>query len=118
MPARDWQIRIDDTLDAIESIRLYVADMDVAAFCADQRTIGAVVRNPTIIGEAAMHVPDIVVQAHPEIPWIEMRAVRNIVVHEYFGVSNRILWDTVRLDLPPLVGPLQNLVDNDAGWTE
>lgn len=114
MPARDWQVRVQDILDAIESIQIYVAGMDLAAFCADQRTVDAVVRNLTIIGEAAVHAPDEVVQAHPEVPWIEMRAVRNIVVHEYFGVSNRILWDTVQYDLPALTGPLQNLLSNDA----
>jgi uncharacterized protein with HEPN domain len=43
----------------------------------------------------------------PDVPWAEMRAMRNLVVHEYFGVSDRILWDTVRANLPSLVAPLK-----------
>ncbi len=115
MPARDWRLRIQDIFEAVESIRRYVDGMDFAAFANDQRTIDAVLRNLTIIGEAATHVPDDIVQAHPEIPWAEMRAVRNIVVHEYFGVSNRILWDTSQVNLPTVVEPLRKLIELDEG---
>ena len=47
-----------------------------------------------IIGEAARHVPDEVAVAHPELPWAEMRAMRNVVVHEYFGVTLETRWKT------------------------
>ena len=63
-----------------------------------------------VIGEAAKHIPDEVVVAHPEIPWPEMRAMRNIVVHEYFGVTNETLWKTAREDLPPLSEVLTRLL--------
>ena len=43
-------------------------------------------------GEAATHVPEEVVLAHPEIPWRDMRDMRNFVVHEYFGISDKIIW--------------------------
>jgi len=52
-------------------------------------------------------------RAHPGVPWAEMRAMRNLVVHEYFGVSNRILWDTVQVNLPQLVAPLQTILGSD-----
>ena len=83
--------------------------MEFDSFARDRRTVDAVVRNLTIIGEATARIPKTVVTAHPEIPWAEMGAMRNLVVHEYFGVSDRIVWDTVQLDLPPLVEPLQAL---------
>jgi len=47
-----------------------------------------------IIGEAARHVPDDVAAAHPELPWAEMRAMRNVLVHAYFDVTNETLWKT------------------------
>jgi uncharacterized protein with HEPN domain len=53
--------------------------------------LDAVSRCFGIIGEAVVHVPEEVISAHPEIPWAEMRAMRNIVVHEYFGVTNETL---------------------------
>jgi uncharacterized protein with HEPN domain len=51
-----------------------------------------------------------VVAAHGEIPWAEMRALRNIVVLEYFGVTNETLWKTAREDLPAIIEPLRNLL--------
>jgi uncharacterized protein with HEPN domain len=107
MPPREWRFRIHDLLDAIESIRAYTEGMDFTAFRNDRKTVDAVVRNLTIIGEAAARVPEKAVRAYPDVPWAEMRAMRNLVVHEYFGVSDRILWDTVRANLPSLVAPLK-----------
>ena len=54
--------------------------MDLAAFVADDLTLDAVSRCFGIIGEAATHIPKEVIAAHPEIPWAEMRAMRNVVV--------------------------------------
>jgi len=49
-------------------------------------------------------------EAHPEIPWAAMRGMRNIVVHEYFGVTRETLWKTAREDLPSIVEPLNRLL--------
>jgi uncharacterized protein with HEPN domain len=46
-----------------------------------------------------------------EIPWADMRDMRNAVIHEYFGINKQILWDTIQTDLPPLVAPLQALLN-------
>lgn len=109
MPPRDWRFRVQDMLHAIESIMSYTQGMDFEAFERDQRTVDAVVRNIIVVGEAATRIPDEVVLATPDIPWADMRAMRSFVVHEYFGVSARILWDTVQANLPPLVEPLRRL---------
>lgn len=53
--------------------------------------------------------------ATPDIPWEDMRAMRNFVVHEYFGVNDTILWDTVRRDLPDLEEPLTRLLNSGLG---
>jgi uncharacterized protein with HEPN domain len=53
--------------------------------------------------------------AAPDIPWEDMRAMRNFVVHEYFGVNDAILWDTVRRDLPDLEEPLIRLLNSGSG---
>ena len=109
MPPRDWRLRIVDILDAIAVIQEYTAGMDYAAFVRDRKTVDAVLRNITIIGEAAGYVPEDVMAAHPEIPWREMHDMRNVVVHAYFGVNNDILWDTIKINLPPLVEPLRKM---------
>ena len=102
MPHRRWDIRIHDILASIEKIQKYTDNMDVKAFRNDPKTVDAVVRNLEIIGEAARHVPDEIVEEHTEIPWREMRDMRNLLSHEYFGVNSdpdqiSNLFDSVRL---------------------
>ena len=83
MPHRSWELRISDIIEAIENVLEYSKGMTFEQFVADRKTIDAVVRNFIIIGEATSHLPEEFIKRHPDIPWREMR---NIVVHEYFGV--------------------------------
>lgn len=110
MPPRDWTLRIEDILAAIEKIERYTAGMTAEAFRGDEKTVDAVVRNLMIVGEAAQHIPPEVLERAPQIAWADMRGMRNIVVHEYFGVSLDILWETAKVDLPPLVPLLRSLL--------
>jgi uncharacterized protein with HEPN domain len=68
------------------------------------------VRNFEIIGEAAAHLPKDIAADHPEIPWQDMRDMRNVLSHEYFGVNERIVWETFQNDLRPLVPLLKDLL--------
>ena len=110
MPHRDWQIRIHDILSAIEKISTYVDGMSFEDFESDRKTVDAVVRNFIIIGESAAHLPEEICEKYNEVPWFEMRGMRNFVIHEYFGVSDKILWDTVQSDLPPLIPQLKKIL--------
>ena len=112
MPRREWDIRIDDMIAAVDKILRYTAEMDKAAFAADERTIDAVVRNLIVIGEAAGHVPEEVVVASPQIPWARMRGMRNLAVHEYFGIDVNVLWGTVTGNLPSLPPLLRDLLQD------
>ena len=111
MPRRDWRLFIDDITESILRIERYCRGLTYGSFSGDQKTIDAVVRNITVIGEAARNVPAEVVARHPEIPWNEMREMRNVVVHGYFGISTQIVWETAQNDLPSLVGLMKALVD-------
>ena len=110
-PERGWKLRISDILEAMTAIQDYTAGMDLNNFAEDRKTVDAVVRNFTIIGEATNRIPEQVINENQEIPWREMSDMRNIVVHEYFGVSDKILWETIQSDLPPLVPLLQKLLE-------
>ena len=111
-PERGWKLRISDILEAMTAIQDYTAWMDLNNFAEDLKTVDAVVRNFTIIGEATNRIPEQVINENQEIPWREMSDMRNIVVHEYFGVSDKILWETIQSDLPPLVPLLQKLLES------
>ncbi len=66
-----------------------------------------------VIGEAARNVPQDIQQKNPDIPWAEMRGIRNVVVHEYFGIGKEILWRTVKQDMPRLVPLLRRMLTGD-----
>lgn len=114
MPPRNWELRIPDILSAINAIQQYTTGMHFADFVSDRKTVDAVVRNLIVIGEAAGQVPEDVVAEHPEIPWSDMRDMRNIIVHEYFGVSDKIVWKTISKNLSPLIPKLLSLLAGSA----
>lgn len=91
---------------------VFVEGMEQDDFIDDKRTHQAVVMSLMIIGEAVARTanrhPDFV-SAHPEIPWREMRGLRNRIAHGYFDVDLGIVWDTVRKDLPDLLNKLAEL---------
>jgi uncharacterized protein with HEPN domain len=63
-----------------------------------------------VIGEAAASVPADFQVEHPETPWADMRAMRNVLIHEYFGVSVPIVWDTIARDLPVLALDIEKVL--------
>lgn len=110
MSPRDWKDRIKDILDAIAEIQKFTHGLDFETFREDDRTIRAVEMNFIIIGEAASLIPDEITDQYIEIPWHLMRAMRNRMVHVYFQVDEKLMWDTVQNDLPPLVPALKKLI--------
>lgn len=106
MSSREWLFRLDDTLDALRRIQSYIKGLNLQQFEEDQRTIDAVVRNLEIIGEAARHIPDSVLQEYPDIPW---RYMRNMLIDKYFGVDTGIIWQTITHDLPILQSQLESV---------
>ena len=97
-------------LRAIERIGRYTADMDQAAFLANELVQDAVVRNIEILGEAANKVqrdaPEFAAR-HSDIPWLVMYTMRNRVSHAYDKVDLEIVWNTIRNDLPALHARIQ-----------
>ncbi len=84
--------------------------MDFDTFREDDKTIRAVEMNFIIIGESASQIPEEIIELHPDIPWHLMRAMRNRIVHVYFQVDEKLMWDTIHNDLPPLIFDLEKLV--------
>ena len=93
--------RLLDILDAIARVERY-ATRGRRAFENDELIQAWIVQHLQIIGEAASKISDEMQSAHPEIPWANIVAMRNIIVHDYFGVDRDEVWSTVEFDLPSL----------------
>ena len=81
MSHRRWEERVQDILDAIAEIRVFVADIEFADFQNDLKTMRAVELNIIVIGEATNAIPEDVQENHPQIAWQLMRGMRNRLVH-------------------------------------
>ena len=99
---RDYRLYLDDILEAIDRISEYVQGMDIDAFGLDRKTQDAVIRNLEVIGEASRNLSGELKARSNEIEWSKIVAFRNILAHEYFGVSIPIVWDIVQNKIDPL----------------
>ena len=110
MPPREWRLRVEDILEAIARIERYVEGLTLEQFRTDQKTVDAVVRNLEVIGEAVRYLPTDLESLPDDVPWADIAGMRNILIHQYFGVDLEIIWQTLTQDLPALRGKLQKLL--------
>ena len=107
---RDWKLRIEDILSSINRIKDYTAGLSSSNFLEDQLVVDAVLRNFSIIGEAVRYIPENVQAENPQVPWAQIKGMRNIIVHEYFGVSLEILWYSIQNEIPNLEKQLKEIL--------
>jgi len=110
MSKREPGLLLLDISDACEKIFRFTENMSYSEFTSDDKTSDAVIRNLEVIGEAANHLPDIFISNHPEIGWSKAIAVRNRVIHEYFGVDYAILWNILHNYLPEFYKSIQKVL--------
>ena len=95
-------------LECAAAIQGYVAE-GRAAFDRDRRTQKAILRELQELSESLQHISRETKGKYPEIPWRDISAFRNVLVHDYLGINLDRIWETVREDLPPLVEKIKAL---------
>jgi len=100
-------------LDAILRVESYTTGLDQAAFLGDPRTQDAVVRQLEIIGEATKKLASETRQRSPSTPWQDIAGMRDKLIHDYFDVDIRRVWNTAKRDLPPLKATVVQLLQGD-----
>lgn len=98
---KDPAVYLHHIRDAIARIEQYTAQ-GRKAFFDDTMVQDAVIRNLEVIGEAVRNLPPDLRRRHPEIPWRSITALRNVLIHEYFGVDLEIVWRVVQRRIPTL----------------
>lgn len=99
---RDYRVFLEDILEAIDKIRRYTAGLSQDTFRRDDKTLDAVVRNLEVIGEAVKKLPAKIRSKHPQVDWKRIAGLRDILIHEYFGIDVEIIWDILESKLPVL----------------
>ncbi len=110
--SRGMKLFMGDILEAIRKIKLYTEGMNYDEFLKDDKTKDAVLRNLEIIGEAVKNLPAEVKKKHPKINWRVIVGMRDKLIHEYFGVSYQIVWETIKSDLPAFERQISKISKN------
>ena len=102
---------LNDIVTAIGDVAEFISGMVFDDFAADKKTINAVIRSLEVLGEATKHVPAAVRRKHPDIPWKNMAAMRDVLIHNYMGVDLKTVWKVASERLPELKPMIEKLVN-------
>jgi uncharacterized protein with HEPN domain len=107
---REYEDYQRDLLDAVEKIQYFIKDLDFKNFQKDDKTKFAVIRALEIIGEATKHIPEDVRIKNPELPWKEMAGMRDVLIHDYFGIDEETVWLTAKDRTPQLIPSIKKIL--------
>jgi uncharacterized protein with HEPN domain len=98
---REGAVFLDDIVEACVKVGKYSAGLTLEQFRQDEKTIDAVVRNLEIIGEAAKSLPE-EIKENIVVDWKRIAGLRDVLIHNYFGIDVVIIWDIVQSKVPEL----------------
>jgi uncharacterized protein with HEPN domain len=110
MSERSAELLLEDMLESCERILEYTNGLSFENFRKNYLVVDAVVRNFTIIGEAAGRILDAYKVKHPEIEWDRIRGFRNRIVHDYFGIDYQIVWIIIENNIPELRDLIKKII--------
>ena len=99
---RDPRLYVEDMIEFCDRVLAYTAGVDRAALVADRMRYDATLRNLELMGEAASHVTQALRESAPQVPWRQVVATRNRLIHAYLGIDDDTIWSIVSDDVPEL----------------
>ena len=111
---REWRFYIADMVGFAYKVLAYTEGLDQSSFLASGMTYDATLRNLELIGEAATRVPEEVRSAYVAIPWRQIIATRNRIVHGYLGIDADTVWSIIQDDIPGLLVALEVLLHEES----
>lgn len=105
---------IGDIKEAIELIFSYTKGLTYKKFLLDRKTQDAVVRNFEVIGEAAKNISKSFKAEYPEVPWKKISGLRDKLIHFYFGIDYKIVWNITRKELPELARQVDSILNKES----
>lgn len=109
---RDVRIYLNDIIESTNLIVRYSEDKTQVDYETDDLLHDAILRRLEIIGEAVRHISHEFREGYPDINWKEIAGMRDILIHEYFGVNDERIWKTVQEDIPKLQSQIKQVIDS------
>ena len=106
---REFRDYLNDIIEVIDDIQCFTENLSLKDLESDKKTLYAVIRCLEILGEAVKKIPKNVKERYPDIPWKDMAGMRDVLIHDYFGVDVETVWLTVNEKIPhikPIVGKM------------
>jgi uncharacterized protein with HEPN domain len=101
---------LNDILTSSEKVIILTKDKSYEEFIKDWVVIDATIRNLEIIGEAVKKLPTNLKKRYSHIEWRKIAGLRDILIHEYFGINYKILWDIVKNKIPNLKEQIEKII--------
>jgi uncharacterized protein with HEPN domain len=108
--SRDESLYLADIEKCCEKVLKFTAGLSYKDFIHDELNYDAVLRNLEIIGEAVKHVSVEQKEKYPQVKWRKIAGFRDIVTHQYFGVSDEIVWDVIENEIPVLLQQVKEIL--------
>ncbi|TVR15234.1 MAG: DUF86 domain-containing protein [Balneolaceae bacterium] len=113
MSKRKPAVYLQDILESIEHIQRFLDGVSEDDFYENVEKQDAVLRRLEIIGEALKHLPDGIRDNHPDIPWRQIAVMRDIIIHEYFGVTLDMIWVVATEDIHDLKAKVEEIIESN-----
>jgi uncharacterized protein with HEPN domain len=106
------KIRLQHMYDAIVEIESYTNNVDLSDFINNSMMRFACLKQLEIIGEASNHISEETQHKFPDIEWKQIVGMRNVFVHEYFGIDSILVWEIIQNDIAELKNKIKEIVEN------
>ena len=113
MSKRKPDVYLQDIFESINYIQRFLEGVSEDEFYKNVEKQDAVLRRLEIIGEAVKHMPDKIREDHPDVPWRQIAGMRDIIIHEYFGITLEMVWVVATEDILDLKTKVEEIIESN-----
>lgn len=111
---RDYRASLEDIEYCMDRIRTLTIGLTIEEFTQNLMKQEAILRNLEIIGEAVKNIPEEARQKYPDIDWVRISGLRDIIIHQYFGIDLEIIWDILTTKIPVFDAQVRHIIQEES----